>query len=81
MGEAECSCVYGVDEAGNYGLLMRGLYCAEHAPEAWQGREELARAGYAAKQEQEELLPAWEYLVPDEQDKWRTWAECELWAP
>ena len=74
----ECTCIYGLTEDGRQDLLEQQPYCPTHDADGYELREELARGGYR-KRTIGRGGPLWADLTPDNQDLWRSWAECELW--
>ena len=75
-GQAECTCIYGLDESGRQDLLEQQPYCPTHDVEGHGLREALAYEGYAIARGSG---PHWDELGDDNRDLWRSWAECELW--
>lgn len=74
--QAECTCIYGLDEFGRQDLLEQQPYCPRHDAESYELREAMAYEGYAIARGSG---PRWEDLGDDNRNLWRSWAECELW--
>jgi len=69
----DCTCIYGVNEAGLLGLLSKRPYCPLHDKDAHERREHMARLGSSDRGG-----VSWAGLADDERDRWRAWAEIEL---